>query len=229
MFQVNQLSGFGVGEQGPALPSKVFNGTTIDDTNLTTYTFAGQDIGDADIGRLVVVALFFTAATSRTVSSVTINGVAATQVVTNSDATGGVFRRSSIYQAVVPTGTIGVSIVVTLSGAALGCGLSSWSIYDLNSTTAVDSDSAFGAAPTVTLPSMNTSDAGVVVANCGFLVSSSATQSWTGGVTEQSDLEVDNIVMSAADGGTTGATVAPSSTLSGGGIAYGVAVGASYR
>jgi hypothetical protein len=210
------------------LPSKAFNGTTIDDTNLTTYTFT-QDIGTANTGRLVVAAIFFTASSSRTISSVAINGVSATQVVTNSDGAGGVFRRSSLYQAVVPTGTTGVSIVVTLSSGATGCGLSSWSIYDLSSTTAVDSDSAFSIAPTVTLPSMNTSDAGVVVANCGFLISSSATQSWTGGVTEQSDLEVDNIVMSAADGPTTGATVAPSSTLSGGGIAYGIAVGASYR
>ncbi len=91
-----------------------FIAVTPDDSNLTTYSFAGQSLGAEDSTRRIVVVVHWDdSIDTRTLSSVTIAGVGATiHRQGNGGATG-----CAIASALVPTGTSG-TISFTLSGAA---------------------------------------------------------------------------------------------------------------
>jgi hypothetical protein len=86
-------------------------------TDLTTYTFSGMDFGDANADRKIIVCIQGHANSARSISSVTIGGVTATELVSQADASVG-GHRAAIYGAAVPTGTSG-NVVVTFSGSML--------------------------------------------------------------------------------------------------------------
>lgn len=111
MLMVTQLCGFMAG--GPLLPSLTFLQFTEDTVDSTTFTFAGQNLGAADVTRRIVVTVTWgDAATAATLSSATIAGVAATIHI---QLAGSIAGRSAIISALVPAGTSG-SIVINLSG-----------------------------------------------------------------------------------------------------------------
>lgn len=229
MFQVNQLTGFGGGEQAPALPSKSFQATTFDGTSQTTYTFAGQNIGSASSTRYVIVAAALTASASRTISSVTVGGISATAIVTD-DVTNFFFYRLSLYIVAVPTGST-ASVVVTASGACDAAAISVWAAYDLNSATAVDSDVSPDSVSPFDVPSMSTSADGILVAATTYF-SDAGSVAWTN-ATERSDLSSSFSGAfsgnSAADALTTGAGVALISTITASGFDAGLVIGATFR
>ena len=80
MLLVNQLNGFGAG----GVPAVPISFTSVDTpaantTSQTTYTFSSASFGSAASDRVIVVAFASRAnTTGRTISSVTIGGVAAT-------------------------------------------------------------------------------------------------------------------------------------------------------
>lgn len=86
-------------------------------TNATTYTFNSVDFGTANDMREIYVVFSYGSTATRTVSSVTIGGVSATQVVASAFITSG----TAMYMAKVPTGTTG-TIVITMSGSLLRIG-----------------------------------------------------------------------------------------------------------
>ena len=115
------------------MPSLSYRTHAVDASDLTTYSFAGVDIGTADAVRYVIVGVAARNTTAdRTISSATIGGVSASIVVDGSSS----FSQCAILMAAVPTGTTG-TIAITFSAAQLRCGIAVWAAYNLQSATAV--------------------------------------------------------------------------------------------
>lgn len=213
----------------PALPSKEFQATTIQGAS-TIYTFSTQALGSASATRRVIVGIGLIATAARTISSVTIGGVSATEVDTAADSNNFAYR-TSMYIADVPTGATG-DVVVTASGACLGCSLSVWAAYDLTSGTKVDSDKAQSFTSPINVPSVSTSADGIAVGMATYLrETGTAAFGWTN-LTERSDTQAtvsgSSYGASAADAGTSGSGIAASITM-GGTPDYGFAIVASFR
>ena len=216
----------------PPLPSIAFQATTPQ-TSATNYTFSSQAIGTASSTRYVIVAAHLYSNSARTISSVTVGGISATQVITQSVVNFYSYR-ASIYIAAVPTGTT-ADVVVNTSGVCEQMTINVWAAYDLNSATAVDSDSATSTgSSTFNIPAMTTSADGVALASCVYNRNGSGSAfAWTN-ATERSDT-VQNIGgiytgASAADAVTTGSNVSISTTVSGSAsVDAGIALGATFR
>ena len=103
------------------------------------YTFEDAEIGPASPQRIVVVG-FFVSTASGLISSVTIGGVAATRVVSNTAVT---TRLLELWEAVVPLGET-ADIVVTLTAIGTRIGLSWHTIIGAQAPFAARS----GVAPT---------------------------------------------------------------------------------
>ncbi len=88
------------------------------DSSGTTFTFAAADFGAAHPDRKILFLFSLRAASSPTITSVTIGGVAASLAAAYVNTAGGNVTRVAIYAAAVPTGTAG-SIVVTMSGTTI--------------------------------------------------------------------------------------------------------------
>lgn len=85
------------------------------DTDLTTYTFSSQSFGAEHPCRYLVAAVSGRSNVARTLNSVTIGGVAATQIANITVGTTGI---TSLWVAKVPTGASG-NVVATFSGGML--------------------------------------------------------------------------------------------------------------
>jgi len=92
---------------------------TVDTSNLTTYTFSGQNLGAAASDR-VIVCFALDGTGTGTPSSVTIGGIAATLVLTPTTV-----RKNTLWYATVPTGTSG-DVVVTSGSAQTEMGIALW-------------------------------------------------------------------------------------------------------
>lgn len=172
-----------------------YRASAQDATDLTTYTTAALAAGPASPDRELVVAVGGRANSARTISSVTIGGVAATAVAT-ANATGGGADISAIYSAVVPTGTTAV-VVVTFSGAMLRFVVGLYSKLQSRVTASATSTvTPSGTSPTttITVPSN-----GAVLAAAWIGSSVSATATWTG-PTEDFDLQAPDTAGSALTG-----------------------------
>ncbi len=154
---------------------------TNDASNLTTYTFAAQNLGTASADRYIRVAIKARSSDggARTLSSVTIGGVGATinvQAHTSGDST-------AIAGASIPTGATG-DIVVTWSGGMGDCNIGVWASTGDVSATATDSGSSTATPQTY---SIDVVAGGYVIAVGSTSVGGTCT--WTN-VTEKWD-EVD--------------------------------------
>ena len=124
MLLVNQLNGFGAA----GVPAVPISFTSVDTpaantTSQTTYTFSSASFGSAASVRVIVVAFASRAnTTGRTISSVTIGGVAATAAAVGNYSSGGASDFAAIYYAELPSGTTG-DVVITFSAAMLRCAL----------------------------------------------------------------------------------------------------------
>ena len=161
-------------------PSLTFIGQTADTADLTTYTFTNHAIGAADVTRRVVVAvsLGFLAASSQTLASATIGGIAATihVQVGSGDCV-------AFISALVPTGTT-ATIVVTASAAARRAAVAVYRAINETVATphATMTDNTLTSATlsgTINIPAN-----GWVVAACQF--NGNVTTTWVG-VTQQYD------------------------------------------
>lgn len=111
------------------LPSArlTFLTSTTNTANLTTYTYSAVALGTAHFNRRIVVAVFFNAADDYPPAAMTIGGVSATLLVTQSSAI-------ALYIALVPTGTTG-DIVVTYATAANNSAIGVWRLDGVSSST----------------------------------------------------------------------------------------------
>lgn len=119
----------------PALPVTVTEqGTYVDGTNTTDYTFSTVNFGTAAASRKILVGVW---SQNDTVgpTGVTIGGVAATLVT----QVGANLRHFSFWIADVPTGTTGQTVAIDHSTAKIRCAISVWSIINAGSHTLFDS------------------------------------------------------------------------------------------
>lgn len=141
-------------------------------TNLTTYTFSSQALGDADPSRQILVGVFGSSNASYTISSVTVGGVSASSVI-DSGFSGGNQGRVALWSAAVPTGTSG-DIVVTWSNGMFTCGVAVYAMYDA-ATSATDTGSSTANPMTDTL---SIPESGVAVGIAGSITAGSS-YTWT--------------------------------------------------
>ena len=158
-----------------------YEATAVSVTDLTTYTFSGLAIGTAAPDRKVVVIVSGSVA-SRSVSSVTVGGISATLVKSQTDTNAII----EIWQAVVPTGTTG-DVVVVWSGAMTRCGVGVWAVYEA-AIAAFDTGSSNADPMTDTL---NCPANGVVIGGATNSNTVSA-HAWTG-ITENFDDLVESV------------------------------------
>lgn len=115
---------------GGALPSITRTATGAQTTAVNPHSFNGLSLGTAGQRH---IGLTIGWVSSKTITSVTVGGVAATLVTSTSVLT----VQSAIYIASVPTGTTG-NVVVTFSAAGGGCLIAVYALYNLRSATAFD-------------------------------------------------------------------------------------------
>lgn len=164
----------------------VFANSYPDTTDQTTYTFSSAAIGTASADRIVIVVIGSRANSARSISSVTIAGIAAT-VIATANNTGGGADIVAIYAAAVPSGTTG-NVVITFSGTMLRCGIGTYAMTGASSVTPYDTATA---VPSGSSASINTIDSPANGAILGAsLAGSSGTASvtWTG-LTENFDIQ----------------------------------------
>jgi len=114
-----------------------------DASDLTTYTFASQNLGTADANRYIIVCAQGRAATDRTISSITVQGISSSAIVSTNN--GGNAIGIAIFA--VPTGTTG-DIVVAYSDTMLRSAIQVFSVIGVDSTTPHDSGTSTAASPT---------------------------------------------------------------------------------
>jgi hypothetical protein len=193
----------------PKKPALAFLGPTSTTASSSSYSYSSVNIGAATADRLVIVgALWGSASGTQTVSSLSIGGTAATQVVMEGGGAG-------IFARLVSSGTT-ATIAVTFPSAVTSCGIYVWTLIDYQSSTAVDTVTD-NSSPLS--QSLTTSGGGVIVAVAR--ASGSAGFTWTG-LTEQDDGSVNAstaLRLSAADlqdtaAGSTAIAVTPVGTTS---------------
>ena len=108
----------------------------VSEATASTHTVA-INFGDADATRKIIVGVtaFNSTASGRDISSVTIGGVTATQVAYRKVTNGSLVTLAGIYIASVPTGDSGNVVVAMSGGTTLGCTVTAFAGYHMNSAT----------------------------------------------------------------------------------------------
>lgn len=203
----------------------VYTDSVGDGTNQTgAYTFSGRALGTAAPDRRIVVEACGGSGFGETISTVSIAGIAATQVVTAGNGS----ERTDLWQAYVPTGTTG-DIVVTWSGSNTksSCAVGIWAVYGAKAT-AFDTVSDTDSNPAT--GSIDSPDGGGVIAALNHRANSATTYTWSGvGEDFDSVLETDSSFFSGASIETgEAATISISATASQAGVRSPVMVAASF-
>jgi len=172
-----------------------FTDSAVDASNLTEYTFSAMEIGTAHADREVYVGVHC----SSTISTVTVGGVSASRIVSQSGAI-----TSEIWKALVPTETT-ADIVVTAASPAARCAIAVGSTSGL--TAHYDADGAAIAQ------AANASNVTLDTVDGGFIFGYGADTSVVAGgftwrnMTERVEETIEsNTKQTAADGETTGAS-----------------------
>ena len=193
----------------PIKPYAVYLGTTVDTAPATTtITFSSVDLGRASSDRLIVIAALNrdTGSLADTFSTVTINGVSATQVVAT---TNGGSLGVTIYSARVPTGTSG-DVVLTVGDNVDHVYISVYALYGLRSPTAVDTDTVVDTVQPISFSALAVPDDGIAIATYSAISASAFTP--TGLVTSNNSTTVETASYASAVG-QNGATATSSATL----------------
>lgn len=162
-------------------------------SDLTTYTFAGLDLGAEHPDRKLFAAIVIRATGTPTISSVTIGGTAMVSQVAAANTTGGNRSHAAIFSCSKPSGTTG-DLVVTMSGS--GAVRAGYTLYRAvgPSVTAVSTKTAASDTPSDTL---DIPARGFGLGVC-FGGNSASAAAWTG-LTEDTDelLETTQLYTSA--------------------------------
>ena len=151
-------------------------------TNQATYTFSNVPFGSPAATRTIIVAVAGRANTNRSISSVTVGGVTATEITQSSNTSGG-GSITGIYRADVPAGASG-SVVVTFSGQMVRAGIAAYRMEA-------------GAAGAHAFTALNTSTAGTIDVPAGgaalavAFTNAVATATWSG-LTENTDMQIES-------------------------------------
>jgi hypothetical protein len=160
----------------------------VDPSNLTTYSFASQSFGAAEVGDYIVIAIASRSTAARTISSVTVDGEAASVV---SDGSTNAFvdfpndggsSQAALYIAPA-TGDASGTVSVTFSAGMVRCGIGVFLLTGA-ATTATEVETDTGSNPSVTL------NIGAGGAALGALFST-ATSAWSN-LTERYDQTIES-------------------------------------
>lgn len=174
-----------------------------DGTDLTTYTFSSQAIGTASATRKVYVGISARqSGATLSVASLTVAGVPASEVTTKQHAASGAVGFASIWAASVASGSTG-DIVVTLSGAAVRCGIVVWAVTGASITPY--STANYGGTGTPNLNLNTLAGYSVIALTSG---TPSTTTTWTG-VTEDADFTVESTMYISAGSANSVAAATP--------------------
>ncbi|MES0072616.1 hypothetical protein [Mesorhizobium sp. M0058] len=132
--------------------------TFSDGTDGSIYTFNAQGIGVANVNRQILICFGWASGSGRTVTSVTVDGNAATAVAFSGSGTGG----CAIYRYAVAAGTTG-NIVINMSGTCVRLGGGVYDTRPRGTLTAVDTGTDNTTTTSIT-------GADVEVRNGGFLI-----------------------------------------------------------
>lgn len=186
--------------------------TYIDATNLTTYTSGSLATGTASPDRVNILGFHTRRTGTTSIVAVTINGVSATQLVaiTSTD------RAVALYIAANPTGTTAVCSV-EMGQAQDGIGMHLWSVTGLESLTAVGTDPQTVVGTVLAFDSTPTLVDGIAVGIVGGQDAASAQTFTWATMTERHDQTIEGVhTYTAADMVTTGANIAPTTTVASG-------------
>lgn len=147
---------------GGGAPAVAYVSSYSNAANQTAYTFTACDLGAADTTREVfVVIAAYQGGTARTLSSVTIGGVAATLETT---FTNGTAQLLALARAAVPSGATG-DVVATFSGAVQNCNVAVYRAVNRATagTGATDTSSATGSAASLAVTGVDVVAGGFVL------------------------------------------------------------------
>lgn len=215
MLFVNQLVGFGAYPMSSGTTTITFLSSGINTSDQTNYTFSSIGLGSSNSSRYIIVAAHGIHNVARTLNSVSVAGISATQIQNLSFASG--TRAVGIFVAPVPSGTSG-DIVLNFSGAMGRAGYGAW--YLISST---DATSAYASGGTATLSgsdlvlSLGTPSGGAAVAAVvESSTSGTVTCTWTN-ITEDYDsaytTEANTQGQSGANISTDGSTISVTNTI----------------
>jgi hypothetical protein len=160
--------------------------SSVNTGGLSTYTFSGLSLGQEASNRRIIVALAGQNQT-RTVTSLTVAGVAATRIIGDNPIASG-RATAQLWIADVPSGTTG-NVVVTLSGGSWsGCAVGLYAAYDLTTNTPHDSKQA---TSSTTQASLNLAyKSGFIIAVAAQAANAATSFTWSG-LNEDFDLDME--------------------------------------
>lgn len=160
-------------------PSLSFLQGSMSGSDLTTYTFAAQNLGAADPRRWIIVPVGGVTNAARSISSVKVLGVSATKLVQAEGST--VYRHNSIWAAYVPTGTTG-DIEIVWNNSLLRCGYQAYRLLtDIDPTTSLyDFETDITLSGSDLSVSIDRASDGVIVASTTSVGASANSVTWSG-------------------------------------------------
>ena len=198
MFYATHLIGFAAGAAGITFS---FQGSKNDGTDATTYNLTPFDLGTEDATRRILVAVGYgDGSETATLDSMTVNSVSAS-VLSGTHVRNGT-SNVAFWIADVPTGTTGVTISLTFSGAVARVAIGAYAIYDAAGTA---SDTVTSTASPLSFSSIVKPDGAAVFATA-YKFNSTSGFVWTG-LTEDFDADVEVDSISSASSLTPGATI----------------------
>lgn len=122
-----------------------FNGAAVDAVGKTQYTFLNVPEGVATPDRLNVITIGWRSVGAVSITGITLNGSPMSQTIGQATT-----RGCDIWQIPMPSLTAG-PVIVTFSGATNYCGISSFSLYNLQNQVAQDTH-VYGGTPNAAGP-----------------------------------------------------------------------------
>lgn len=179
----------GAGSSGPQI-SVVTGGYSLDGTDASSYTFNGLTLAHDAASRVIVlgIACRMTAGTV-SVTSVTLDGNAATFINSGVNTQGGNSSYVSLWTIADASGATG-DVAVTTAAPVARCGVQAWAMYGASAT--ATSSAGSSDAANVNPPTISTVNLPGPGAAFGLGYGNGTSFSWTGVVQDTFDCFSDN-------------------------------------
>ncbi|CAN7769781.1 DUF2460 domain-containing protein [Mesorhizobium sp. LjNodule214] len=166
-----------------------YEGSTLNNSNLTTYTFTGKNVGAAGAGRVIALAVQTRTSnigTPRSISGVTADGNAMTagSFITGSNAGEGTI---GWFYRVIPTGTT-VTFVVTFNNGTQNCAIATYRLFPVSGSPVDTTTAKASSTATLTDLEVKTTGLALILADTGRANPTIGSYSWGGVDTPVRDL-----------------------------------------
>lgn len=174
-------------------PQATFVSSVCQTPDTSSYTFNSTAFGAASSDRRLLIAVSAVASTTRSITSVDVDGTTANFINGGVTILGSNNLIGAYYYVNSSSGTSG-TVTINFSGTMIGTCLTVWNMTGVNSMVPVDFVSAFGSDPvsqSINIPSGNS----LAIATSGSF--GSATTTW-GGATKAFDTDGTGFMISGA-------------------------------